>query len=207
MRFDQLNLPIEDNASDKQDSIRLAGLMAVFDHPEAVPMNRYLLIEGDRIPLRDTPDSVFICPKNMYVRHPKEYIFDLSRDQYICAIGGFSEQNKRYLIDRKYVNGKDLLSPTVTGHELRCKGQKASWWHDLWLWCDMMYHAKFTPLSEPNQLLVMLKIAGTDWVQSYCKANPKWREALRTYWIATRAKPEVELCEHIIKQIESIIAV
>lgn len=204
MRFDQLDLPVEDNASDKQDSIRLNALMVVFNYPGAVPMKNYLALRGSKIPLRDDPEKFFVCPKTMYVRHPREYAFDLSRDQYICAIAGFAEEDERYFISREFVNGKDFMSPTVAGHEARCKGQTASWWHDLWLWADMMVQAKFTPLSEPNQLLIMLKTAGDDWIVSYRKANPQWREALRRYWRYTRTHPEKDLCEHIIKEIEKI---
>lgn len=193
-------LPIEDNASDKQDSVRLAAICRVFryDHEIAqfFDMRRYLLPTRQPIPLRDEPFTNAYFDKDLIVRSPDEYKFDLSRDQWICFVAAAPKD----LIDRKYVNGVDIMSPTVSGHEKRCKGEKASLWEDIWLWGDMIAHAKFTPLKEPNQILIMAKKAGK--LKQYCWLNPKWRKALRSYWIDTRAKPEVELCEHIIAHIE-----
>lgn len=212
------NLPIEDNASDRQDSVRLAAICNAFGYKpygrtEFFDMRRYFLPAGTWITLRDQPDVKFDAEgkiiyerplktsfdRDLVVRHPDEYKFDLSRDQWICFVSAAPKE----LIDRKHINGIDLMSPSVRGHELRCKGQKASWWHDLWLTAEMAAHAWFTPLSEPNQLLLMVRKAGK--LKKYCSMNPQWREALRQYWIKTRAKPEVDLCEHTIKTIESEI--
>lgn len=206
MYFDEFNLPIEDNASDKQDSARLAGIMVAFNYPNSDKIDLKLYCKklesfnGNFI-LSSIPEFIKTI---QYLRHPNEYIYDFSRDQLICLMAGLSK-NYKPLVSNFYANGKDFLSPTVKGHEARCKGLKASWLQDLWLKADMFIHAKFTPLAESNQLFCMLKIAGPEWIRSYCKMNPKWREGLRKYWIDTRAKPEKELCEHMIKEIEKCL--
>lgn len=187
MRFDDLGLPIEDNASDLQDSVRLAGILTTFQWPRQIPILGYLQLQR-------------------YVRHPREYIYDLSRDQYVCLISGFKKAGLSEWVDRKYVNGKDLMSPTITGHEQRCKGLKASLWQDTWLVGDILAYALecLWNIDEPNQLLCMVDIAGPKWTKFFCAITP-WKKALRKYWIETRTKPEVELVEHVIKYIEEKI--
>lgn len=181
MRFEH-GLPIEDNASDRQDSVRLAAICNFFSFPVPVPpidIRRY-----------------FLPAKKIIVRSPIEYIYDLSRDQWICFVSAAPAD----LIDRQYVNGRDLMSPAVAGHEARCKGNQASRWQNAWLWCEMLFHARVTPLSEPNQILMMAMKAGK--IKTYCRMNPQWRKALKIYWVESRKKPETALCEHIIKVIE-----
>lgn len=215
-------LPVEDNASDKQDSVRLAGICNVFGyrpyavHPQPFDMRRYFLPAGTPIFLRDQPKqlrpaydikgreivpapAITYFDKDLIVRSPDEYAFDLSRDQWICFVGAAPPN----LIDRKYLNGKDLMSPTIDRHEAVCKGLKTSLWQDMWLIADILAYAAECVLEpdEPNQLLVMVRCAGKRWTKFFCAITP-WKKALRKYWIETRAKPEVELCEHIIKDVE-----
>lgn len=192
MWFDKLGLPVEDNASDKQDSARLAGLCVLFGFKD-VDLRKYLISE---------PSG-----RAIYVRHPKEKIYDFSRDQAICLIAGYATSMAyHHYISKFYIQGKDFISPSVEGHIRRCMDLKASLWQDLWLKADMWSHAKFTPLSESNQILAMCKVAGPKWLKTYCKWNPKWRESLEIYWVTSRAKPEIEFCAHIIKNIEEDLA-
>lgn len=55
MIFDNLGLPKDNGASDRQDSARLAGLLAVFDWPQYIPLHVYFR-EGEK----------------KYVRHPED---------------------------------------------------------------------------------------------------------------------------------------
>jgi len=197
MRFDELNLPIEDNASDKQDSARLAGFLTVVEWPIKIELQKYL---------KSIPNGSNVYSFK-YVRHPYEYIYDLSRDQYVCLIAGYKKLGfENCYVSREFVNGKDYMSPTIAGHEQRCKGLKASLWQDAWFAADIIAYAIecLWNRDEPNQLLCMVDIAGPKWTKFFCAITP-WKKALTKYWITTRARPEVELVEHTIKYFEGKI--
>ena len=197
MIFDEMGLPRDNGASDKQDSARLAGLLVTFNWPRKIYLSNYLKSYSD-----DGGDTYSF----KYVRHPDEYIYDLSRDQYVCLIAGLKTMGLTNIVSRDFVNGKDFMSPTIAGHEQRCKGLKASLWQDVWLVGDIIAYALecLWNIDEPNQLLCMVETAGKNWLKFFCAITP-WKKALRKYWITTRAKPEVELVEHVIKYIEDKI--
>lgn len=198
MRFDELGLPIEDNASDKQDSARLAGFLTTFEWPRSFNLLEYV----KSVPMPPSNDVYAF----KYVRHPEEYIYDLSRDQYVCLIAGLSKQDHQEIISREFVNGKDFMSPTIAGHERRCKGIKTSLWQNAWFVGDIVVYAIecLWNIDEPNQLLCMAEVAGKNWLKFFCIITP-WKKALRKYWIETRTKPEIELVDHVIKYVESRI--
>ncbi len=191
MIFDHLGLPKDNGASDLQDSARLAGLLAVFEYPgfNSSKMTFYL-------------HSLDTYRSLMYVRHPEEHIYDFSRDQYICLAAGLS---LRYpdLVDETLITGRDWLSPSVNGHTRRCQGRSGYWFQNLWLKMDILFHAKFTPLSEPNQVMVMAYKAEPKYLKLWTDYNKQWRESIRLYWCNWRNEPE--LSEHIIKKIEARI--
>lgn len=209
MIFDELGLPRDNGASDRQDSARLAGILTLFDWPQKIDLREY-----------GTPKEEFLYRDkitghlsrqvswkylNAYVRHPAEYKYDFSRDQAICLIAGLSRQfPSDFWINAKYITGNDFLSPSVKGHIQRCKGLKASWWQDQWLKAEILISAKFSPLGEPNQILCMCVVAGPEWVKRYCKANPQWKRAIEIYWKESY-RNEPELCDHMIQKIESIL--
>jgi hypothetical protein len=197
MRFDEYGLPIEESATDRQDSARLAGLLVTFEWPQKIDLGLYLKSLSD-----DGGDTYSFY----YVRHPAEYRYDLSRDQYVCLISGYYKQGYTNLVAREFVNGKDFMSPTIAGHEQRCKGFKSTLWQDAWLVADILAYAAecLIEIDEPNQLLCIVETAGRNWLRFFCAITP-WKKALRKYWIETRDKPEVELVEHIIRYVESKI--
>lgn len=192
MIFDQLGLPKEKNADDWQDSSRLAGLMTLFDWPEKVDLLRYIIMENEQL---------------KFVRHPVERKYDFSRDQYLCLIAGLSKTNSKWIIDSSFVDGKDILSPSNRGHVKRCKGHKASLFETLWLYLDIFYHAYLTPISEPNQLLAMMMVAGDKYLKTWTKHNKYWRESVSKYWGSGYGswRGEDDFARHIIKVIESRI--
>lgn len=83
MIFDELGLPKDNGASDLQDSARLAGLLAVFEWPRYIGIHQYLR-EG----------------LGKYVRHPKEHIYDFSRDQAICLMAGFYSESMSHFVNK-----------------------------------------------------------------------------------------------------------
>ena len=179
MIFDELGLPRVQGASDLQDSAAFAGMLTVFGWPQSIPLEKYVIEEN---------------AVKKYVRHPLERIYNFSRDQYVCLIAGLKTQDRTDLVDQSYVDGKDFMSPSIKGHERRCKGLKAYFWQDWNLWLDLWFSAKFKPLDELNQVLSIMMIAPPKFAKWYDKANPNWRAAVLNYWChgagAWRSEPE-----------------
>lgn len=206
MIIDEYGLPIVTGASDKQDSAVIAGLMTIFEYPIKVDMIQYILPAKTLIKDRDN-NSYSVFSKDIYVRHPHEYKFDLSRDQFLLLSAGLHAKGLGDLVDTSMINGIDLLSPAVYGHIRRCKGIKANCLQNGWLWYDVWHHAKKTPTSEPNQLLAMMLLADKKYLKWWTTNNPEWERSIRKYWYtedgAWRAEPD--LAEHMITYIKNRI--
>jgi hypothetical protein len=186
MIFDKLDLPKDTGASDLQDSSRLAGIMKLFKWPQYIRINLYVIYKGK------------------YVRHPSEYKYTFSRDQSICLFAGLYTAGYFYLVDPDYKTEGDLVSPSVRGHFRRCAGLQATWFQDLWLKLDIIYHAIGTPFNEPNQLICMLMIhPDKSYLKMWCKMNKQWKESITEYWCGWRGEPE--LANLMISSIEGLI--
>ncbi len=186
MKIDNLGLPKDNGASDLQDSSRLAGVMALFCHPIKVPIQLYVISKGK------------------YVRHPREYIYTFSRDQTICLFAGLTVSGFSPLIDPDYKTEGDLVDPGTRGHIRRCAGLQATWFQNTWLKAALLFHAIFTPLDEPNQMLCMAMIAGDEYVKLWANHNPKWAQSIIEYWGGWRN--ELELAHLMIHKVQSILA-
>lgn len=186
MIFDSLGLPKDNGASDLQDSARLAGILTVFEWPRVVAVSRY-----------------FDQEKRIFVRHPNERIYDFSRDQAICLMAGFYK--RRLDVDRAWVDGKDIFSPSHMGHVRICQGLAPRFHQKMWLWLDVLYSCFYQPMGEPNQLLCILMVADKKYLKFWLKYNKHWRDAIREYWCegAGEWRKEPELAEHMIKVLES----
>lgn len=157
-----------------------AGLCAVFDYPLKFNISEYVTEE---LQYRRCPDS--------------KYLF--SRDQAICLMAGLYKRHYEFFVSADYINGKDILSPSVRGHIRRCQGLTASWLQDKWLWLDIWFHATCTPRGESNQLLCMMMIADPKFLKHWCEANSFWEFSIRDYWGSWRQEPE--LAELMIRTI------
>ncbi len=184
MIFDNLGLPRDTGATDKQDSARLAGVMAVFKHPLAPNCRDYLVDTG----------------KLHYVRHPEEPRYDFSRDQAVCLIAGLGAQKKHAYVNKDYIVGKDFFSPSHTGHIRLCQGLQPFLYQKLWFWLDVLYSVLFSPASEPNQMLCMLMTADRKYLRFWIKHNKLWEYAILDYWSGWRG--EGGLATHIIQTIK-----
>lgn len=187
MIFDNLGLPKENGADDLQDSARLAGLVTLFN---------YDIIQNKRVPI-----GLYV-KGGKYVRHPNESKYDFSRDQALCLMAGLYKDKVTWLVGRSFIDGKDLFTPSHMGHIARCQGKEASFIQNLWLKADILFHAKFTPTEESNQLIAMMMVAGPDYVRLWKKHNYRWRESIINYWCGWRS--EVEFARHMIETIEKI---
>lgn len=186
MIFDDMGLPRDNGATDFNDSARLAGILALFQYP----------VE------KEIDLTLYINDACKYIRHPKEYKYDFSRDQAVCLMAGLWIDGLPYLVDKNSITGKDFLSPSVRGHIRRCQGLEATWFQNLWLKLDIIWNAFCDPLSEPNQLLCMLMVAGPEYVKMWTELNPSWEFAIIKYWSGWRDEPE--LAKHMIKRIEGM---
>ncbi len=185
MIFDDLGLPKEIGATDKNDSSRLAGIMTVFEWPRWIDCALYF-------------DNV----KRRYVRHPDETKYDFSRDQTLCLVAGLWKQGLYNLVSLKYVDGKDIFLPHHRGHLRRCAGEKASWLQDAFLWLDVLLTSHISTKGESNKLLCMLMVADKKYLKYYLKHCKDWQANIREYWCSWRQ--ESELAEHMISKLEAL---
>jgi len=192
MLFDEIGLPYEPQASDKQDSSRLAGIMALFDWPQEFKIEKYVISESGKL---------------KYARHPLERRYDFSRDQALCLVAGLYKHYWAQYVSLNAVDGKDIFLPSHRGHFKRCALGWPSLIEKAWLWLDVLYHAHVKPLSEPNQILSMMYVAyfqsEKHYLKYWLKHNKQWRQSILDYW-ALSYRQEVELANHMIKKLENI---
>lgn len=196
MIFDELGLPRDSGATDLQDSARLAGLMVTFG---------FDLTQNRIIPLEKYVVTIPTLGSTYYVRHPLEHKYDFSRDQAICLLAGLHKAGLYRLIDKNYIDGKDIFSPSHRGHIKRCQGKKPNILEENWLWLDVLYSCFYQPMGEPNQLLCMLMVADPKYLKFWLKYNKHWRDAIKEYWCegAGAWRGERDLAEHMISILES----
>lgn len=207
MIFDELGLPKVNGASDLQDSAHLAGIMRTFFFPTVheIDLKKYILPAGEPINLRDV-DGMVRFPKTIYVRHPWQYKYDLSRDQVICLWAGMLVAGLQDEVSQDRVNGKDFFAPSVAGHRRICQGLAPRWWQTLWFKADLIWSAKMQPLEELCQIFCMLAVhPDRSLVKWYCEMNPQWRWAIKRYFCELDGawRDEPELAEVMIQRIES----
>lgn len=211
MLIDSLGLPKDVGASDKMDSARLAGIMALVSHPL-------------------TPDLKAYVIGNMGVRHPQEVPannpLNFTRDQLMCLVAGLRKQghveacralyeaakDRGYFAQnseadypgttKKFPNGRDYLSFSNRMILSICAGNKGNLIGYSWLLLDMVFNAIFTPTREPNQLIAQLSVVSPIWTKLYKLITPKWRQAIRDYWSGWRQEPE--LAEMLIVKLEGV---
>lgn len=204
MIFDYLGLPRDVGATDFKDSARLAGIMEIVQYPKTFNIWQYVDINGQ------------LCRHPMY-HEPK----DFSRDQLLPLAAGL--YSKRFqVVDKPYVlntvdhkwwlapNG-DFMSPSHRNHIALCAcderegAMEPNRFGYLWLRLDILWNAYVQPLSEPNQLIAMMIMAGPQYVRLWKKHNKKWDLAIRQYWSegAGAWREERDLAAWMIDFIES----
>lgn len=186
MIFDEVySLPKPNGATDYLDSPVIAAMMILSGHPESYKI-----------------DSRKYFQEGKYFRFPFDKTYDMSRDNSVPLITCIYLQGYPQLVDKSYIDGKDFLSPSVRGHIRRCQDREANWFQNLWIKLDIIWNAYIDPLSEPNQLICMLVVAGPKYVKLWTKLNPMWRVAITTYWCGWRG--ESGLAAHMINRIEGM---
>lgn len=189
MRLDNNGYICVSGASDSEDSSMFVGMLATFDSSINIDFTKYINAEG----------------KYQRCLNPR---YDFSRDQYIPFIAGLKSRGLSHLVSQDRVTGRDLISPSVKGHERRCAGLSANWFQDLWLKAEILYHAKVVPLNEPNQLISMLMIhPNKNLLKMWTTLNKQWKESILVYWSegAGAWRGEPELAKSMINKILTLI--
>lgn len=216
MIFDSHGLPRDTGATDFADSARLAGLIATFGHPAMTADKIALYViadQGVRYPFQDPMG-------NPSSNNPKNF----TRDQLICLAAGLKTLRRpdlalklyRAAQDRwwrgqnteadvvgstkKFPNGADLLGPDVMSHLKNCADQGTTFFGNVVLVASIMFNAYVKPMSEPNKIMCLCKIAGPKYVKLLRRLNPKLDDAIREYWCSGAGawRNEPELAEFLI---------
>jgi hypothetical protein len=183
-------------ASDLEDSSHLAGILAIFDHTEAISCKEYIFWElGDFI----------------YKRHP-ESKYDFSRDQFICLASGLIKQGSGDFVDLKFVNGRDIMPPSVRGLVRIAHGKKPRFYQSMWLKAEIYWHSYLQPLEEPFQLIALCMTydnfnGNNNFLKLWTKLNNKWHWSIRRYLSELDGawRGEKELAEFIIEKVKEKI--
>jgi hypothetical protein len=182
-------------ASDYEDSSMFNGLIALFEYDSRVDWALSEFFSGALL-------------NGKYVRHPYGSKYNFSRDQYLPLAAGYWKKNHPGFVHESFIDGNDILSPANHGHTRRCQNGKANWFQNLWLKAEILFHAKFTPLDEPNQLIAMMCVAGPEYLKLWTKNNPQWQRSIKKYWCEEdghwRAEPE--FAEHMILKIKQAVS-
>lgn len=216
MIFDSNGLPRDNGASDSMDSARLAATMALFEYPQQLSRSKlsYYSAGGTcyRYPFVDPAWPLASNnPKNV----TRDQIVPLAAAYYklqwyakgydILAVARSSgtlikrAQNTEADVPgstKKFPNGADVYSPSHMNHFRICARQPRSLLGSLWLIMDLTFHALFTPMREPNQILAMAMTAGPAYVKYFRFINRRLNDSIRDYWSGWRG--ESELAEHMI---------
>lgn len=216
MIFNENRFPRPSGATDYMDSAHLAGLMAFVGHEK---MNTDLLKEYvsinylDAVLRRCPNDDSGLCPSNYKNCTRDQMIAYFSglhtyREKLLCSIlldatkqRGYRAQNTEKDIPgstKKFPDGADFLDPSHIGYMKIFAGLKANWFEKAWMLARIKIASKFSPLKEPNNIIVMSIVYGyADFLR---KSNPQINQAIRNYWSTWRAEPE--LAEMLIKKLE-----
>lgn len=218
MIFNKNGFPRPFGATDFMDSAHLAGLMAFVGHEKISSgiLDAYVgpHDNDEWMAVRCPADYSGLCPAN-----PRNF----TRDQMICLFAGLKSFNFAtecsLLLDaarargyraqntekdvpgstKKFPDGADILDPSHIGYMKICAGLKASWFEKAWMLARIKIASKFSPLKEPNNIIVMSIVYG--YADVLRRSNPQIAEAVRLYWCGWRNEPE--LAEMLIKKLEN----
>lgn len=217
MIFNENGFPRPTGATDFLDSAHLAGLMAFVGH-EKMPRIRLQLYTKWSV---ETGHVLMRCPGDNSGLDATNYK-NCSRDQLICYLAGLKNLNAVLLCDalysaakergyraqnterdvpsstKKFPDGPDILDPSHIGYMKICAGLSANWFEKFWMRCRIRIASRFSPMKEPNNIVVMSIIYG--YADLLKKCNPKINDAIREYWGNWRNEPE--LAEMIIIKLE-----
>lgn len=190
MKFEQ-GFPAPNGADDFEDSSHLAGILAVMNHPDQVDMRKYVVNVGGPPPYG---------PMWKYIRCPNPKN-DVSRDQAIEIMCGLIVQGHTELVDLKFIDGRDIMLPSVRGIERIAKKGSATWFQKWWFRQEIKLNGWLQQLEEPFQIFSMCRVYGDEFFVYWMEKNPKWMWAIRRYFyqLDGQWRAEPELAEYAIE--------
>lgn len=172
MIFDGLGYPRPAGASDFEDSSHLAGICSTIG-AGVIQCAAYV---------NQTGRFYFRCPGSKY---------NFSRDQFTCLAAGLIKQGRPDLVRLEYINGRDIMPPSVRGLVTIAKRGRPYWFQKLWLKAEILFKAAFDPLGEPNQIICLCACYGPEFLKFYVKHVKTWAVAVDLYWNDWRNEPEL----------------
>lgn len=191
MIFDSLGFPRVNGADDFADSPHLAGILALFNHPQQVDLTKYV------VPAEPLGDP----NKLKYIRHPLETRYDMSRDQAILLMAGLWKQGRADLVNADFIIGKDIVPPSVHGMARKIKGKSPWFWQRGDFEAEFQTNITIQKLEEPFQIIAMCIVYGDGFLDRWTRENNLWKWAIRRYLSQLDGawRDEKELSEFIIK--------
>lgn len=182
-----IKYPKVNGASDYEDSSHLAGILKITDHPEFVDCVNYIFNENGKYAYKRCPDSKY----------------DFSRDQFILLAAGLIKQYDGHLVNLDYVNGKDIMPPSVHGLIRIAHGKKPRFYQSIWLKLEISWHSYFQPLDEPFQIIALCLVYGDEYLKLWTGKNKLWMWSIRRYLCELDGawRNEPELAEFVIEKI------
>jgi len=199
MIFDDYGFVKPNGADDYMDGPHLAGILALFSHPQAVDCVKYVVnrtLDRDEV-------------KATYVRHPNDSRFDFSRDQFILLAAGLWAQKKHEFVNLDWVTGKDIMPPSVHGMVRIIHGKKPHFWQRWNFEAELKVNWTIQKLEEPFQVIAQCMVYGDEYLKRWTEKNNLWKWAIRRYFseLDGRWRNEPELAEFVIQAIEKKINV
>jgi len=212
MIFDSYGFPRDTGASDFGDSSRLAGLLAMIDHPQQIDVSLYV-------------------KEGVVTRHPYEPCTNnpnnITRDQVLPLCAGLKAQGGHSVIRdilnntirngwqlpntdhwcvgeiKKFPDFPDILSPSAKlALELGARNKVSIFllvFGYLWLFLDIIFSA-FSKKLEINQLLATIYLINPKMFKVFKLINKIYTLQLKNYWEGWRNEPQ--FCKNIIFWIE-----
>lgn len=217
MIFNEDRFPRPNGATDWMDSCHAASLMAFVNHPEISHGVLFQYISAYNTPVRCPYDTSGLCPANPnnFTRDQlitlfaglRAYDFTLTCRALLEAAKqrGYRAQNTEKDIPgstKKFPDGPDILDPSHIGYMKICAGLKANWFEKAWMLARIKIASKFSPLKEPNNIIVMSIVYG--YADILKKSNPQINQAVKNYWCENEGawRGEPGLAEMLIKKLE-----
>lgn len=196
-------------ATDYMDSAHLIGMMIFAGRNVSLEILRRYHIGGGYL---------VRCPENVGSSLQPNNTKNFTRDQLIALLSAFRIKHQYGTVHKvirnigwrlwntekdavgttkKFPDGPDILDPSHFGYLRILNGKNPLFFQSFWMLAKIFFNGKFTPLKEPNNIIVMSYHYG--YIEFLKKMNPKLREAIHGYWSGWRNEPELanDLCKKI----------
>jgi len=196
-------------ATDYMDSAHLIGVMIFVGQDVSIDILRNYHI-GRGFLVR--------CPVNCGSSLQPLNTYNFTRDQLISLLSAFYIKNQYEIIHKvirnigwrmwntdkdavgtkkKFPDGPDILDPSHFGYLRILNSKKPLFFQKAWMLLKILVNSKFTPLKEPNNIIIMSYYYG--YLDLLKRLNPQLKQAINGYWNGWRGEPEIAqaLCKKV----------